>query len=130
MGKFFPAAPAIRVVFVHRSRFPGRWTDYPLGRHQRLPHVIKVAEGKQQVELLGILEQPPVTHFGIAELALDDPERMFDHGAQRSQHAVVKGLLYRQVCALSTLEGKGPNRLAFQAFRRQVAILAGIGPIA
>ena len=60
-------------------RFLGPWTDSALGCHQRSPHRVKSAQGKQQIKLLSVLEESPVTDLAIAELAFDGPARVFDH---------------------------------------------------
>ena len=49
--------------------------------HESSPHHPQVRERKQGLQLGGVLGQAPVAHLGVAKLALDHPERMFNLGA-------------------------------------------------
>lgn len=49
---------------------------------QPAPRRPQIAQGKQLVQLLRVLSQPPVTHFHVSDLPLDDSERMFHFGSE------------------------------------------------
>ncbi len=69
-----------------------------------MPRQIQVHQGKLTEHVLFVLEQAPIPHLGITELALEDPERMFDGGTQRRQQAVQALLFRRRVAAFLAFE--------------------------
>jgi hypothetical protein len=61
---------------------PGLQAHSSLGPlQQRSPGRPQITQRKQGDQLLGVFGQPFVANFDESELALDDPERMFDLGS-------------------------------------------------
>ena len=79
----------LRLLKGKTGRFSGRLWPFPdLQAHSSLRPVHKpasshpdIGQRKQRDELRGILGKPPVAHFEVTELALDDPKRMLHFGA-------------------------------------------------
>lgn len=46
-----------------------------------LAHHPQVRQRKHHQQLAGVLDQSPIAHLAMAELALDDAKRMLDFGA-------------------------------------------------
>jgi len=71
-----------------QSRFAARWRPLgPLRAHsspglsqKRSAHHPQIAQCEQRVQLRRVLGKPSIAHFHMAELALDDPERVFHLG--------------------------------------------------
>ena len=63
------------------GRFHGPRTHSSLRHQQWPPGHPQVGQGEQRVQLRGVLRQSAVAHLHMAELALDEPERMPDLGA-------------------------------------------------
>lgn len=59
-----------------------RQADRAILRSQHLIHADNVCQGEQHGQFAVIFLQTTVTGFHEAELALDDPERMLDLGAE------------------------------------------------
>lgn len=75
--------------FYHPSPpFLGPPGGFFLGGHQYPPHRIEIAQSEQQVKLLSILLDGAISHLGVAERSLEDPERMLDYRPHRGQHSV------------------------------------------
>lgn len=55
-------------------------TDYSIQYQQFGANHPQVGQRKQRLQLGGVLGQPAVAHFDVAELALDDPKRVLDLG--------------------------------------------------
>ena len=78
----------LRPLETKTGRFSGLLPPFPdLQAHSSLHPLHKPASGhpdvgqrKQRDELRGVLGKPPVAHFGVPELALDDPKRMLHLG--------------------------------------------------
>ena len=70
-GRFDPA----------EGRFRGWRAHSSLRRHELPPGHPEVGQREQRVQLGGVLRQSAVANLGVAELALDHPERMLDLGA-------------------------------------------------
>ena len=74
----------LRPLETKTGQFSGRlWPFGDLQTHSSLRPLHKPASGhpdvgqrKQRDELRGVLGKPPVVHFDVTELALDNPKRM------------------------------------------------------
>ena len=63
----------------------------------------QIGERKQGDDLPGVLLQSAIADLGKTKLLFDDPERMFNHGANGRQHPVRFLLLLGQFAALRFL---------------------------
>ena len=95
-----------------------RVTDAPpCIRRPISPHHPQIRQGKQRDQLRGVLGQATETHLGVAELALDHPEKVFDLGAYMA-------IQIKAVALISSVLHWG----AWGAFRADVMWLQPIGP--
>ncbi|KRH79055.1 hypothetical protein FERRO_01160 [Ferrovum sp. JA12] len=101
MQRFSSAFPASRAHLAH---------------HRQQPFALQtqIRQGKQRHDLPGVLGKTAIANLGIAELPLDDPERVFHQRPDGRQQAVERLLLLAQ---------RATGRLLGRRQHRQIAFL-------
>src|SRR4029079_10765812 len=108
-------------MFGPAGRLPARWSS-KLGDQPSGP--IQVHQSEQAEQVLLVLEQSPIPHLAIAELAFENPERMLDRGTDAGQQAIDALLLGRGVAARLALERHIPLRTHIILVVRMVELAA------